>query len=126
LDNYYPLPEDRSTEQIAAKIEAVHSRFAKPVLFTEAGFSTYELSHQAPWEDAPKGRLAPEAQARNVEALLRGFHGRPWLRGIFWWKVGTADGGGLEDGSHILWRKPAMDAIGKWFRLPAVAPAAPR
>jgi sugar phosphate isomerase/epimerase len=117
LDNYYPLPENRSTDEIARKIEGVHRRFAKPVLFTEAGFSTYEFSHRKPWEDRPGGALSPEAQARNVEALLHGFQGRPWLRGIFWWKVGTAGRGGESDGSHILWNKPAMNVIGKWFRL---------
>ena len=118
LDNYYPLPEDRSTEAIAGKIERVHLEFDKPVLFTEAGFSTYELAHRKPWEDQPGGALSPQAQARNVEALLRGFHGRPWLQGIFWWKVGTSARGGLDDGSHILWGKPAMDVIGKWFARP--------
>ena len=118
LDNYYPLPEDRSVTDIASRIEAVHRKFGKPILFTEAGFSTYELSHRAPWEDRPGGRLSPEAQARNVEALLRGFQRHGWLQGIFWWKVGTSPGGGPDDGSHILWNKPAMDVIGKWFNLP--------
>jgi hypothetical protein len=119
LDNYYPLPDNRSVHEIAARIEAVHRKFGKPILFTEAGFSTYELSHRKPWEDRPGGSLSPEAQARNVAALLSGYHGRDWLHGIFWWKVGTAGAGGPEDGSHILWNKPAMDVIGKWFKLPA-------
>ena len=119
LDNYYPLPADRSVDAVAAKVERVHLRFGKPVLFTEAGFSTYELAHEKPWEDRPGGALSPQSQARNVEALLRGFHGRPWLRGIFWWKVGTSAKGGVEDGSHILWGKPAMDVIGQWFLRPA-------
>jgi hypothetical protein len=118
LDNYYPLPDDRSTEAIAAKIERVHLAYRKPILFTEAGFSTYELAHRKPWEDEPGGALSPETQARNVDAFLRGFHARPWLRGIFWWKVGTSGGGGAEDGSHLLWGKPAMDVIGKWFVQP--------
>jgi hypothetical protein len=118
LDNYYPLPDDRSTDAIAEKIERVQSKFGKPVLFTEAGFATYELSHRKPWEDEPGGALSPAAQARNVEALLRGFQDRPWLRGIFWWKVGTSARGGPQDGSHILWGKPAMDVIGQWFIRP--------
>ncbi len=118
LDNYYPLPEDRSTVAIAEKIERVHLEFDKPVLFTEAGFSTYELAHRRPWEDEPGGALSPQTQARNVDAFLRGYYGRPWLRGIFWWKVGTAGRGGPEDGSHILWGKPAMDVLGQWFLRP--------
>lgn len=122
LDNYYPLPDDRSTDAVAARIEQVYRRYRKPVLFTEAGFATYERSHEKPWDDEPGGALSPEAQARNVEALFQGFHGRPWLRGIFWWKVGTSARGGPEDGSHILWGKPAMNVIGKWFVRPPAPP----
>lgn len=121
LDNYYPLPDDRSTDAIAEKIERVHLAYRKPILFTEAGFSTYELSHRKPWEDKPGGALSPEAQARDVDAIFRGFQGKPWLRGIFWWKVGASARSGPEDGSHLLWGKPAMDVLRKWFTKPPVS-----
>jgi hypothetical protein len=116
LDNYYPLPDDLSTAPVEAKIEAVFREFQKPVLLTEAGFSTYERSYEKPWEDEPGGAYSPEAQARFVEALLSGFYDKPWLHGIFWWKVGTAGLVHAEDDSHQLWGKPAADAIERYYR----------
>ncbi|MEZ5360967.1 MAG: hypothetical protein R2748_01165 [Bryobacterales bacterium] len=115
LDNYYPLPEDRSVEEIAGRIEVVQSKFARPIVFTEAGFSGFADSHRKPWDDRPGGGLSLETQAQNVDAFLRGYAGRPWLKGIFWWKVGTSGANGKDDGSHLLWGKPAMDVIGEWF-----------
>ncbi len=116
LDNYYPLPADLSTTEIAGKIEAVHREFNKPVLFTEAGFSTYEQAHQKPWEDEPGGAYSPEAQARFIEASLEGFYDKPWLHGVFWWKVGTAGLADPRDDSHQLWGKPAIDVIERFYR----------
>jgi len=116
LDNYYPLPADLSTAEVTRKIEAVHREFNKPVLFTEAGFSTYEQAHERPWEDEPGGAHSPEAQARYIEASLEGFYDKPWLHGVFWWKVGTAGLADPLDGSHQLWGKPAIDVIERFYR----------
>jgi hypothetical protein len=116
LDNYYPLPEDLSTAAIEQKIEAVHREFAKPVLFTEAGFAGYENAYEKPWEDRPGGALSPQAQARYIEASLEGFYDKPWLHGIFWWKVGTAGLTDPADASHQLWGKPAIDVIERYYR----------
>lgn len=115
LDNYYPLPADLSTAAIEERVERVHRRFLKPVLFTEVGFTPYELTHERPWDDRPGGAFDLESQARATEAVLRGFYGKPWLQGMFWWKVGTS-GGGLDDGSHRLWEKPAFDVVSRWYR----------
>lgn len=116
LDNYYPLPDDLSTAEIERKIEAVYQEFRKPVLFTEAGFSSYEQSYRKPWEDRPGGAYSQQAQARFVEASLAGFYDKPWLRGVFWWKVGTAGPPGADDDSHQLGGKPAMDVIERYYR----------
>lgn len=115
LDNYYPLPADLSTAEIEAKIEAVYREFLKPVLLTEAGFSTYEQSYEKPWEDRPGGAYSPEAQARFVEASFEGLYDKPWLHGIFWWKVGTSGMANPDDDSHQLWGKPAVDVIERYY-----------
>ena len=116
LDNYYPLADDLSTDVAVGKIEAVYREYGLPVLFTEAGFSTYELAYLKPWEDRPGGELSPEAQARYYQAVFGGFYDKPWLHGIFWWKVGSADTGGPTDGSHQPWGKPAMDVVRRWYQ----------
>ena len=57
LNNYYPLPDDLSTGAVVARVEAVQRKFKRPVIFTEAGFSSYEAPHRAPWDETPR-RLA--------------------------------------------------------------------
>ncbi len=114
ISNYYPLPDDLSTAAVAAKIEAVHRRFGKPVLFVEAGFGTYANSHREPWSDSGD-RLAPQQQARAYEAVFRAFWDKPWFAGVYWWKLGSNRQGGPEDGSHAPWGKPALDVIKAWY-----------
>lgn len=115
LDNYYPLPDSLDSFDIIRKIEMVQRRFRKPVIFTEAGFSSFEAPHREPWADSPRRRLAPEDQARCYEALFRGFHNKPWFEGIYWWKIGSNSYGGPEDGSHTPWGKPAMQVVKRWY-----------
>ncbi|MBI3280828.1 MAG: hypothetical protein HYZ57_13400, partial [Acidobacteria bacterium] len=117
LSNYYPLPDDLNAEAVVGKIRGVQRRFDKPVLFAEAGFSSYEHPQRAPWDETPR-RLSPAEQARCYEALLGAFYHQPWFMGVYWWKVGTNGRGGLEDGSHTPWRKPAMEVVKKWFLTP--------
>lgn len=114
LNNYYPLPDDLSAVGIAAKVESVAKKYGRPVLLTETGFSSYESPHREPWSEAPR-RLAPADQARCYEAIFNAFYGKPWLEGIFWWKVGTNGYGGPQDGSHTPWGKPAMEVVRKWY-----------
>lgn len=114
LNNYYPLPDDLNTGAIVAKVEAVQRRFGKPVIFPEAGFSSLEAPHRQPWDETPR-KLSPQDQARCYAAIFEAFYERPWLDGIYWWKVGTNGFGGPEDGSHTPWRKPAMEVVRKWY-----------
>ena len=115
LNNYYPLPDDLSTTAIVGKVEAVQKRFRKPVIFPEAGFASLEAPHKAPWDETRR-KLSMEEQARCYEAIFKAFWGKPWFKGIYWWKVGTNGFGGTEDGSHTPWRKPAMEVVGRWYR----------
>jgi hypothetical protein len=114
LSNYYPLPDTLDTTAVVAKVAAVQSRFKKPVVFAEAGFSSYEAPHRAPWDETPR-KLAPQDQARCYEALFQAFFRQPWFDGFYWWKVGTNRYGGVSDGSHTPWGKPAMEVVKRWY-----------
>jgi hypothetical protein len=114
LNNYYPLPDDLSMTGVVAKIEAVQRRFKKPVIFTEAGFASVEAPQREPWSEPPRRPFTAD-QARCYEAVFQAFYGKPWFQGIYWWKVGTNGFGGVEDGSHTPWGKPAMDVLKKWY-----------
>jgi hypothetical protein len=114
LNNYYPLPDDLSTTATVARVEAVHKKFGKPVIFAEAGFASLEAPHRQPWDETPR-KLSPEDQARCYEAIFQGFYNKPWFQGVYWWKVGTNGFGGPSDGSHTPWNKPAMKVVSRWY-----------
>ncbi len=115
LQEYYPLPDDLSTDALVRKVEAVQEKFQRPVIFTEAGFPSYEHPNRRPWDDSRRGGIDLEAQARCYDAVLRAFYGRPWFEGVYWWDVGTDGRGGLHDTSLTPWGKPAMQIIKRWY-----------
>jgi hypothetical protein len=114
LNEYYPLPDGLATAELVRTVETVQKKFARPVIFTEAGFSSYSHPNRAPWDETPRS-LAPGDQARCYEAVLKAFYMKPWFQGVYWWKVGTDASGGPEDGSHTPWGKPAMDTVRRWY-----------
>ncbi|MBZ5563498.1 MAG: hypothetical protein LAP13_13890 [Acidobacteriia bacterium] len=115
LQEYYPLPDDLSTDALVRKVEAVQQKVQHPVIFTEAGFPSYEHPNREPWNDSRRGDLALDAQARCYEAVLRAFYNQPWFEGVYWWDVGTDGRGGLRDTSLTPWGKPAMQVIKHWY-----------
>ncbi|MEZ5352713.1 MAG: hypothetical protein R2762_08755 [Bryobacteraceae bacterium] len=115
IDNYYPLPDDYSTADMERRITAVHEKFAKPVVFTEAGYSAVENAHRAPWEDETEKPLSLAEQERCYRALLDSFYHKDWFYGVYWWKVGTNGYGGPQNSSMTPWRKPAMDLVRTFY-----------
>lgn len=115
LQEYYPLPDDLSTDSLVQKVEAVQRKYGKPVIFTEAGFPAYQSANRQPWEDTKGGKIDVAEQARCYDAILRAFYKQPWFEGVYWWKVGTDDEGDPEDGSLTPWGKPAMDVVKRWY-----------
>jgi hypothetical protein len=115
LNNYYPLPDDLSTEAVVKKVELVQKKFKKPVIFPEAGFPSLKDPQREPWSEAPRA-LSVDDQARCYEAVLSAFYKKPWFQGVYWWKVGTNGRGGPQDGSHSPWGKPAMEVMARWYK----------
>jgi hypothetical protein len=115
LNNYYPLPDDLSADAVVRKVELVRQKFKKPVIFPEAGFPSLKDPQREPWSEAPRA-LSLTDQARCYEAVLRAFYKQPWFQGVYWWKVGTNGFGGIRDGSHTPWGKPAMEIVTRWYK----------
>lgn len=114
LSNYYPLPDSLDATSVLHIVEAVQRKYKKPVIFPEAGFSSFAAPHKEPWSDRGQ-RISMDEQARCYDALMRAFYKQPWFQGVYWWKMGTNQFGGPDDGSHTPWRKPAMDIVKRWF-----------
>ncbi len=114
MDESYSLPDDLSTDEVVAKVEAVQKRFQRSVIFTEVGFPSVEEGNRDPWDKRPR-KLSLELQARCCEQIFRAFYDKPWFQGMYWWKVGTNGFGGAKDDSHTPWGKPAMEVAGQWY-----------
>jgi hypothetical protein len=115
LNDYYPLPDDLSTDAVVRKVELVQRKFNKPVIFPEAGFPSLKDPHREPWSESPRP-ISLADQAKCYEAVLRAFYKKPWFQGVYWWKVGSNGRGGPQDGSHSPWGKPAMEIVARWYK----------
>ena len=66
--------------------------------------------------DVLRRGVSLEEQAAAYEAIFRAFSGRPWFRGMFWWKwPSSGRGGGPHDASYAPLRKPAEEVLRTWF-----------
>ena len=75
----------RAWEPIVRDLTALASRTGRPVLFTEAGYTSRSGSTTAPW-DWTVGTTPDQAeQAAAYQALLAGLNDQPWWAGVFWW-----------------------------------------
>ncbi len=115
LQEYYPLPDDLSTDALVSKVEAVQRKFQRPVIFTEAGFPSHPRANREPWKDPEPGNVALDAQVHGYEAVFRAFYKQPWFEGVYWWDVRTDGRGGPQDSSLTLWGKPAIQVIKRWY-----------
>jgi len=125
LNNYYPLTQlpnpskadiRSGAEALAAEIEAVALRFQKPLIFTEAGYSSYRPGLGLGWEEShvPAGL---EETAMGYDAIFRAFAHRPWFRGMFWWKWPSNERRGYSwDPWLAPTRKPVSDVLEHWYR----------
>lgn len=115
LNEYYPLDDSLDFTPIIARVSAIQQRYAKPVILTEVGFSSVATAHREPWSE-PALPVDLEHQRRCYEALLKAFWPQPWFAGMYWWKIGADGRGGPQDRSLTPWRKPAMDAVSRYYR----------
>jgi glycosyl hydrolase family 113 len=115
LQEYYPLPDDLSTDSVVRKVEDIEEKFQKPVIFTEVGFPSVEGGNRKPWDDSQGKNISVRLQASCYEAIFRAFYQKPWFYGMYWWKIGTDGEGGPDDVSLTPWQKPAMDVVKQWY-----------
>jgi hypothetical protein len=124
IDAYMPLetpnPDDPSVDELVEawqpyvdRIEALHERMGKDVLFTELG---YESQVGAQLEEST-GEVSQEAQATAYEAAFQTWADADfeWFQGIYWWDW-SAEGLNAEtqDGSFRMAGKEAEDVIRFW------------
>jgi hypothetical protein len=143
LNNYYPLvPSDRrdaiapaarrqeilrGAQALAVKLDAFHRQHRKPILLTEVGYPSVRGAASEPWIETRTRGIDLYEQAESYEAVFAAFAGRPWLRGMFWWKWPShGRGGGPQDASFTPLGKPAAEVLRAWYtRMAATTGAIP-
>jgi hypothetical protein len=95
---YPPLAEEKGAKQSSLRtrvteqldtIEAVSRRHQRPVLLTEVGYraASDALIRPHAWPGRTgEVRFDPQVQALGYQVLLEAVRGRPWVRGLYWWK----------------------------------------
>ena len=115
-----PNPDDPSVDELVEawqpyvdRIEALHERTGKDVLFTELG---YESQVGAALEE-PTGEVSQAAQATAYNAAFHAWSDADfeWFQGIYWWDW-SAEGlnSETEDGSFRMAGKEAEGVLRYW------------
>lgn len=126
VDAYFSLGQGTHAAALAAgwvphlaRLEALATRFGKPVIFTEAGYPSVEGATASPWR-WPSGQETadPLLQARAYQALMVACTGRPWCRGVFWWKLYERPESTPQTHDYTPRGKPALQVLLRWYRQP--------
>jgi hypothetical protein len=89
----------------------------KPVIFTEAGYSSVRASWTAPRDESGTRPAAPEDAARAIAAVHRALGAEPWWRGVYWWRVYSDGRTALAgDRGFNLLGTPSEKAMAEGFR----------
>lgn len=93
IDAYWPLSEGPTTdvdalvqawEPIRDELAELSARWNRPVIFTEAGYGSYEGATTTPYISA-QGPESEAEQAAAYQALFQVFSDQPWFGGVYWW-----------------------------------------
>jgi hypothetical protein len=128
VDSYFQLTEKRDPtlpEMIAgwnkriADFEQWQAGINMPVIFTEVGYASYSGSNIDPAKEMVHVKnpvVDLQEQADAYEATFRSFYGKPWFKGIFWWRwEPNPNAGGSSDWTYTPQNKPAQQVITEWY-----------
>jgi hypothetical protein len=99
-----------------AKLEALASKWDKPLILTEIGCRSVAGGAQNPWDWQRQGAVDLAVQRDFYEAAFRALEGRDWVRGVYWWQWSPdPNDGGPDDTGYTPSGKPAEDVLKAWF-----------
>jgi hypothetical protein len=105
--------------RILPGLEALSTKWKKPVLITEIGYRSIKGGAINPWDWQKEGPVDLRVQRNGYEAALRTVRGRPYLRGMFWWQWFPDPAiGGATDTSFTPYRKPAQLVLALFYLFP--------
>ena len=123
VDAYFPLADapGAGVDAVVAAwtpyvddLEAVQSRFQRPIVFTELGYTSTTLGLVQPW--APGDTYDGAEQQTGFAAAFRALAAEPWFGGVYIWHWSDdPNAGGPGDLDHTPQGKPAEATIRQWF-----------
>ena len=131
IQAYFPLSKNENAtvsdisngwQSHLHKIEAVHKRFDKKILFTEMGYKSTNDSAIKPWEwmdysKANQEKLSVQTQANCYQAFFDSVWNQDWFAGVhIWqWRSHYDKSGGEDDTDFTPQRKLAESVIAEGF-----------
>ncbi|MCJ8007552.1 glycoside hydrolase family 113 [Lederbergia wuyishanensis] len=125
---YYPVGEKpgdseetmlKNWEKVKGRIENLHRKFNKPIVFMEIGCRSAESCAMMPWDfehrDLP---FNEEEQANFYSSVMKTFWDEPWFSGFFWWDWST-ELYSLEEAKNNrgfdIYGKKAEEVLKDWY-----------
>ncbi|MBM3263136.1 MAG: hypothetical protein FJY97_06875 [candidate division Zixibacteria bacterium] len=100
---------------IKAELLAWQTRWNKPLLFVEIGYTSQEGSSSQPWNYTAKAPFDSEEQRRCYEAFRLVWENESALAGWYFW-IWEPDRRGPGDTGYTFAGKPAEGVVQAWFR----------
>jgi len=124
IDAYFPLSDDRNASdralrngarEVVARIDAVASKWRKPVLLTELGYPSTPSPWIAPWREDRSASPAPNDQARAFAAMFEAIDRSRSISGFIIWKY-ESDPARKDERGYLPKDKPAEKIIARHLR----------
>ena len=126
IDAYFPLASATAAawDTWIAQIATVQARFAKPVVFTEIGYTSTLNNLSTPW--AIGGTYDGPSQQVAYDAMFRAFETKSWFRGMYVWNWSTNPlAGGVGHTGHTPQNKPGQATMTAWYSATTTTPPPP-
>ncbi len=99
-----------------SRVEKVHQKFNKPVLFTELGYKSTADAAIEPWRwPEREENISMETQSNCYEAFFQAVWPLEWIAGVYFWKWYPHPPRHKMDGDFTPQGKPAEAVMQNWF-----------
>jgi arabinogalactan endo-1,4-beta-galactosidase len=122
---YFPLVDAKTPSRaqlvaawkpIVARLDAMATRWKKPVMFTELGYRSSDGAAWRQWEIPRDAAVNLEAQRNAYEAFFEAVWREPWLAGVYFWKWFSYPGhSGSSSNDFELENKPAEEVVRRGY-----------
>ena len=135
IQAYYPLTDkanptvdelEEGWRRHLPSMEEIHTKYQKPILFTEIGFKSTSDAAVRPWEwtggwsSSLLNKVSTQTQANCYESFFRVLWDKEWFAGAHIWKwyANHEDTRGRTNIDFTPQNKPAQNVMAWWYGKP--------